>query len=343
MDLDFVFKSPDHIRYEHGNHVAGPHGSANRAVKVEPNINGGDGYTITVYNLDGNHPVWQNNVQVAPKQMKIMQQLPNKVVLRGYGYDRMGGAFDDYGLTVHFANGDVSKCILHLHDRNVDIEYLRGNTVAEPEPEIVALAKAANDHYQNQRLNDCKRLLVQVYRSVQGNPGQLKNVIDFAPLGRAFLLMLDQDLSDDIDVQQMMVSISYLCVSKAINADPNNLNLYRDRMFLLRIGHEPFKYTVMLALRIDTSPLSSLSSIAPLQARDAIYKMEIADLELHPKICNQEKLFGDRKIEFTEMVGNQFFLPERTMANVVDSGLANHKALTEYLSERVIDGEDIDF
>ena len=70
MNLNFVFKSPDHLRYENGRHVAGPHGGAGRAVKVEPNINGcegynirgGDGYIVTVYNLDGNHPLWQNNV-----------------------------------------------------------------------------------------------------------------------------------------------------------------------------------------------------------------------------------------------------------------------------------------
>ena len=62
MNLNFVFKSPDHIRYENGKHVSGPHGGAGRAVKVEPNISGGEGYTVTLYNLDGNHPVWQSNI-----------------------------------------------------------------------------------------------------------------------------------------------------------------------------------------------------------------------------------------------------------------------------------------
>ena len=69
MILNFLFESSDHLRYENGIHVAGPHGGANRAVKVEPNINGcsgynlqgGDGYIVTIYNLDGAHPVWQNN------------------------------------------------------------------------------------------------------------------------------------------------------------------------------------------------------------------------------------------------------------------------------------------
>jgi len=125
--MNFVFKSPDHIRFENGKHVSGPHGGAGRAVKVEPNISGGEGYTVTLYNLDGNHPVWQNNVQMAPKQMKVIQQAGDKIILRGYGHDAMGSSFADYGLTIYFKNGEVEKCILHMHDRNVDIEYLKGD------------------------------------------------------------------------------------------------------------------------------------------------------------------------------------------------------------------------
>ena len=124
MILNIVFKSSDHLRYENGRHVSGPHGGAGRAVKVEPNINGGEGVTVTLYNLEGAHPVWQKNLQMAPKQMKIMKQDDDEIVLRGYGYDSMGGSFSDYGLTIKLKNGELENCILHMHDRGVDIEYL---------------------------------------------------------------------------------------------------------------------------------------------------------------------------------------------------------------------------
>jgi tetratricopeptide (TPR) repeat protein len=123
MNLNFVFNSSDHLRHENGRHVSGPHGGAPRAVKVEPNITGNAGYTVTMFNTDG-----QYVVQMAPKQMKIIQQTNDKVVLRGYGYDNMGSSFADYGLSIHYKNGIVEKCILHMHDRNVDIEYLKSNT-----------------------------------------------------------------------------------------------------------------------------------------------------------------------------------------------------------------------
>lgn len=127
---DIYFESSDHMRYENGSHVSGPHGGARRAVKVEPNIEGKRGYTVTTYNLDGNHPLWGNNIQMAPKQMEVIETTDNKTVLRGYGEDprAMGhpeGRFDNYGISIYHTNNTIEKIILHLHDKNVDIEYLR--------------------------------------------------------------------------------------------------------------------------------------------------------------------------------------------------------------------------
>lgn len=124
IELDFIFKSSNHIRYENNIHVSGPHGGARRAIKIEPNINDNEVYTITIYNLDGKHPVWQNNVQMTPKQMKVKQTETNKILLVGYGYDAMGESFSDYGLTIILKEKNIEKCILHMYDRNIDIEYL---------------------------------------------------------------------------------------------------------------------------------------------------------------------------------------------------------------------------
>jgi hypothetical protein len=358
MNLNFVFKSPDHLRYENGKHVSGPHGGAGRAVKVEPNvsgcegynINGGDGYIITVYNLDGNHPVWNNNVQVAPKPMKIISQSSEKVVMRGYqvqamspfGWVDFNGA--DYGLSIFLKDGQIDKCVLHMHDRSVDIEYLKGEVIfSANEPEIVSLARKANAQYQSENVTDGRQLLIQIYRSVKADPGQLRNVKDFSALGTSFLMMLDQNISDDIDTLQMMASLSYLCISKAIETDNTNLNLFKDRLLMLQVGHEPFTYTVMHALNIDASPFSIMGSMATFSARDAIYKMEIADLETHPTLFRQVQFFKERKDDFDEKIGRQFFMPEKTLENVIKSGVENHKKLLSYLENRVINEEDVDF
>lgn len=358
MKLDFVFKSPDHLRYENGKHVSGPHGGAGRAVKVEPNISGcegyniksGDGYIVTVYNLDGNHPVWNNNVQMTSKPMRIISQTSEKVVMRGYQVQAMSpfGWIDfngaDYGLSILLKDGQIDKCVLHMHDRNVDIEYLKGEVIfSANEPEIVSLARKANAQYQSENVTDGRQLLIQIYRSVKADPGQLRIVKDFSALGTSFLMMLDQNLSDDIDTQQLMASISYLCISKAIEKNSSNLNLYKDRLLMLRIGHEPFSYTVMHALEIDASPFSFMGSMATFSARDAIYKMEIADLELHPQLYRQVPFFKERKDEFDEKISRHFFMPEKTLDNIIKTGVENHKKLLDYLDNRVINEEDVDF
>lgn len=124
MKLNFIFKSPDHIRYENSKHISGPHGGAARVIKVEPEEIYEDNYIVTIYNSDGNHPLWQNNVQMSPKQMKIIEQDSNKIVLRGWGNDAMGEPFANYGLIINHRNDDILNCILRLYDRNVDIKYL---------------------------------------------------------------------------------------------------------------------------------------------------------------------------------------------------------------------------
>jgi hypothetical protein len=121
----YKFDSTDHIRYQDGEDVSGHNYGCHRQVEIKNNINGGEGYTITIYNLDGNHPLWGNNVQMAPKQMRIINHSDNVVSLRGFGYDVMGGNFSDYGVDLHFTDKDITKIVLKMFDRNVELEYYR--------------------------------------------------------------------------------------------------------------------------------------------------------------------------------------------------------------------------
>jgi hypothetical protein len=61
---------------------------------------------------------------MTPKQMKISELNENKITLIGFGSDVMGSSFADYGLTIYHNQGQIEKCILHMHDRNINIEYL---------------------------------------------------------------------------------------------------------------------------------------------------------------------------------------------------------------------------
>ena len=345
IDLtDYKFLSDDHTRIENGRPSNANNKGAWRGIRIKSSDN--CTFYVTMYNMNGNHPIWGDNIQMAEKRMKLIDENNDRIVLRGFGTDVMGASFADYGITLHKTNGDVGKITLHMYDRKVDIVYEKAENKQQTsnEPEIVLLAKRANAQFQQANVTDGRQLLVQIYRSVKSNPGQLNEVTDFSSLGTAFLFMLDSKLSDNIDNLQMMASVGYLCISKAIEKTPQNLNLYKDRLLLLKLGHEAFSYTVMSALDLNSGGILSISfQMSGLSARDAIYKMEIADLELHPQLYQQISLFRQMKDDFDEKIARQFFMPEKTLENVVKVGLENHKKLLKYLENKVIIDEDVDF
>ena len=131
-----TFHSTSHQRFENGQPVRGLQ-NCNRAIEIKPNINGcsgydiqeGDGYIVTIFNLDGNHPVWGNNIQMTPKPMRLVKEDEEVLLLQGYPCRAMGpfGWIDfngsDYGLTIHTNNNTIKQCTLHMFDRNVAIEY----------------------------------------------------------------------------------------------------------------------------------------------------------------------------------------------------------------------------
>ena len=129
-----VFDSSDHIRFLNGQDVSGHNYGCNRRLVIERNVGGDEGYTVTMYNLDGLHPLWKDNVQMAPKQMKIINVDGNIVELRGYGYDEnaiaMGApleaaSFADYGVALLIENDEIVRAQLNMYDRNISIVYLK--------------------------------------------------------------------------------------------------------------------------------------------------------------------------------------------------------------------------
>ena len=128
-----IFDSSDHIRFQNGQDVSGHNYGCNRRLVIEKNIQGDEGYTVTMYNLDGIHPLWQNNVQMAPKRMKIIKIDGNIVELRGYGFDEnalaMGvpleaASFENYGIAIMIENNAIVRAQLNMFDRNISIVYL---------------------------------------------------------------------------------------------------------------------------------------------------------------------------------------------------------------------------
>lgn len=128
---DLVLKSTHHQRYQNGVPVMGSQ-YCNRTIKIENKVfkemfNGLDvtpkeGFLVTMWNMDMPVPTQQ----MQPKLMVMTADTGDKIVLRGVQLQAMGVvAYDnkDYGITLHLRNRNVVKCVLHMYDRGVDIEY----------------------------------------------------------------------------------------------------------------------------------------------------------------------------------------------------------------------------
>ena len=125
---DVYFKSSKHIILDRSKD-AREEIKENRAVKVEPHINGNKGVTVTVFKTGSFLPFWGNKVVLPPKHMDISDINSSKSILRGY---EENGRHDlapellhsNYGLSIHHPDQKIEKIILHDLHLDVDIEYL---------------------------------------------------------------------------------------------------------------------------------------------------------------------------------------------------------------------------
>jgi hypothetical protein len=213
---DFKYISNDHIRYQNGKDVSGHNYNCWRGIRVQNNISGGQGYTVTVYNLDGNHSVWGSNIQMAPKQMKIIEQNRAIIKLKGYGSDQMGASFADYGLTLELDNGTIRQVALHMHDRNIDIVYIKAENEKTqqnqstsskkkiPEPstnvyEIMALSEVIHEASQD------PSMLKHIFNQ-KGNYNHPQICYDF---GVAFLIQGDKAMAKKALLNGAIYGIQY--------------------------------------------------------------------------------------------------------------------------------------
>lgn len=128
----FVFHSNTHQRYENDCPVRGEQKGCNRDVVIEKNISGNIGYSVTVKNPDAIKGSW-GATPMGTKPMKVISVSDNEIELRGYGYDKFAyetlgapmsdATFENYGMTVYHDDEKITHCVLHMIDRDVDIDY----------------------------------------------------------------------------------------------------------------------------------------------------------------------------------------------------------------------------
>lgn len=183
----FVFRSDCHQRYENGTEVMGLQ-ECIRTVRLEKNTNGcrgyklnpGDGYIVKIFNDDLGKP------NMSDKPMRVISKTADKVEFRGFpieaqtpfGWQEVD--YRDYGFTVYYKNGEVSKCVLHMFDRNVDLEYRKSKSIKTIKSDNVTTHKRWNKLVSHEMLFK-KNISYHVERYEEWQRGQCtaKGVLNF--------------------------------------------------------------------------------------------------------------------------------------------------------------------
>lgn len=135
IDLEnLTFVSNHHLRKENGQLVGTTDHATYRGVKVTNATSGEEGlYTVSIHMLEGKHPIWQDNLTMAPKTMSIIGVTEKSVTLRGISGMDVFNDFSDYGIGIEVQNGKVSEITLRMYDRNIDITYRATESVPTQE------------------------------------------------------------------------------------------------------------------------------------------------------------------------------------------------------------------
>jgi hypothetical protein len=356
----FVFKSNCHQRYQDGVEVMGLQ-QCLRTVSVEKNTNGcpgyklnpGDGYIVKIYNDDLGKP------NMSDKPMRIIDKTSSKAELRGFPIDAQTPFgwqevdYRDYGLTIYYNNGLVSKCVLHMFDRKVDLEYRStiqqsnathtNNSTVETRQKPIAqkLVEEALGKLQMGIDGDAVyHPLYKAWRAIQNEPSCLKEITDKATIGNGLLVFISFGTVSDIDDRQQILSLAYLLISEAIEKKSSDINLIKNRLFVMLQDKEAFQYTVSSVVNKDSG--FDFMGLSQFNSRDSLLKMIYADLSKATTLRNIP-LLSSTFADLEKKISSDFFGTNKSKSDIIREGNNYHQEVLSYLREKVFTNKDIDF
>lgn len=237
----FTFKSNCHQRYENTIPVQGLQ-ECFRTITVVTNTNGCQGYRlqpdigyiVRIYNDDLDKP------NMSDKPMKVVRKTDSFIELRGFpieaqtpfGWQEVD--LSDYGFLVYYKNGEVEKCVLHMYDRNIRIEYMKKEnerTEREREARLAENQQKSNTQSSIDALvNECLHLeangyvaelqdsLYRLY-TLFNKPGGGLQIINYKRkdnLALCFAFMLQYDWIHDSDIREVWAENGFYCIIEHI-------------------------------------------------------------------------------------------------------------------------------
>lgn len=349
----FVFKSNCHQRYEGAYPKMGLQ-ECLRTVSVVKNTNGcsgyqlqpGDGYIIKIFNDDAGKP------NMADKPMRVVRKTDTSVELRGYkvnaqtpfGWQEIDLA--DYGLLVHYENGKICKCVLHMYDRNTFIEYrtqsndpLKSVSSNNGTSECEEYAKLAREAAANGNTSSAQQYGLKALNSIIANPSQLKCIANVDSLALALGKMMEGDHFRDNDSIKRAVGLTYYMLCKAIDQNKQHdpyLFVYRFSVIweYNQVFYHLFAHSEGTSYNPNPYDIFGQSSTAVYDHH--MQGMQMGDMLQEPRIARLDPALGN--------IFNQMYAQYRTTPSeqIISLGNKYHKQVYDYLCRKV-DSLDFDF
>lgn len=238
--LPIVFQSDCHQRYERGRAVMGEQHCC-RTIRVERNVNGcpgyrlvpGKGYIVKIINDETGRP------NMSDKPMTVVSNTEGKIDLRGFPIEAMSPFgwqevdYSVYGLTILLKNDAIYKCVLHMFDRNVDIDYMKISLSQNNEkPKTVAeeLSKQSCNAFNNRNKELAQQYGLKVLNSIIESPKQILSISDYQSVALSLGRLMEGNYLPDMDSVLRGVGITYFFLCKAISKKDNKdpyLYVYR--------------------------------------------------------------------------------------------------------------------
>ena len=349
----FVFKSNCHQRYEGAYPKMGLQ-ECLRTVSGVKNTNGcsgyqlqpGDGYIIKIFNDDAGKP------NMADKPMRVVRKTDTSVELRGYkvnaltpfGWQEIDLA--DYGLLVHYENGKICKCVLHMYDRNTFIEYrtqsnepLKSVSSNNGTSECEEYAKLAREAAANGNTSSAQQYGLKALNSIIANPSQLKSIANVDTLALALGKMMEGDHFRDNDSIKRAVGLTYYMLCKAIDQNKQHdpyLFVYRFSVIweYNQVFYHLFAHSEGTSYNPNPYDIFGQSSTAVYDHH--MQGMQMGDMLQEPRVARLDPALGN--------IFNQMYARYRTTPSeqIISLGNKYHKQVYDYLCNK-IDSLDLSF
>lgn len=237
-----------------------------------------------------------------------------------------------------------------MYDRNVYVEYRIQSLQSESTTIIVKNKQTETEKFVNEALAQLQmgnngdatyHPLYKAWRSYRNDPAQLSDIQDCGKYGMGLMIFLSFGTISDIDDKQLLASIAYMFISKAINQKPSDYNLYKNRILLMLANHEAFQYTVSSVVNTNDS-IFNIMGLSSFEARNSMYKMEFADLNVSPLLLSIE-MFAAKYLDLKSKIASNFFGQGKTEASIITEGEGLHAKVLAYLENKVIKNQDLDF